>query len=134
MQSIIKFVKADLENTIDDGNVYNDIDGYSPSYSVNTSSTQICSLYNSQGQGSYGRCWAASMATILNYLNGTSITAANICDTMNIGYNDGASIETAMHAMANYTTDMYLNLIYSQATFSNIKTNIGAKNPCICRV
>lgn len=124
-----QFVRVDTTTSDNDGNVKDDIDGYSPSFSTNTSTSKICSLYSSQGQQNYGRCWAASIATILNYLNGTSITAANVCDRMNIGYDTGASISTAMNAMASYTTPSYTNLIYSQASFSNVKTNIGAKKP-----
>lgn len=42
-------------------------DKYSPSLSVATNASAICSLYNNKGQSSYGACWAASVATITNY-------------------------------------------------------------------
>jgi hypothetical protein len=86
-------------------------------------------LYNSQGQGAFGRCWAASMATILNYLNGTDITAANVCDAMNIGYNTGASIDVAMNAMALYSSSPYIYLLYDQTSFFEVEVNLDIKKP-----
>lgn len=48
-----------------------------------------CELYYRQTQGNYGLCWAASIATIANYLNGTNYTAMQIADKEGIGYNKG---------------------------------------------
>lgn len=47
-----------------------------------------CNMPEAQGQGNNGICWAASVATVVNYRTGTSYTAKNVADKMGIGYNE----------------------------------------------
>lgn len=77
-------------------------------------------------QGNNGNCWAASVATTLRYINFSkyrSLTATDVCDAMDIGYNTGASIKTKQAALEKYGCT-YSNLQYSQCSFSSVKTNI----------
>ena len=59
-------------------------------------------MFNQQGQGKYGLCWAASVATIVNYRNGTAYTAKNVADRMGIEYNTGGTLENASLALNLY--------------------------------
>lgn len=123
-----RFVKVNTENIeITEDNQY---DTYTPGFSTSTSSQKICSLYNKQGQGSYGLCWAASVATICNYLNGTNVTAKNVADKMGIGYNEGGGLYDAQLALSKYGVQ-YNNVLDAQnrMSWSNLKTNIDNKYP-----
>lgn len=55
-------------------------------------------LQNSKGQGNYGLCWAAAVATITNYMQDKNISAKNVADKMKIGYNTGATLSEAQDA------------------------------------
>lgn len=59
-------------------------EGYIPSYSFNITTGsdvgQILKLHNRKGQGNLDICWAASIATIVNYRQGTNLTAKKVCD------------------------------------------------------
>lgn len=126
-----RFVKADTENIeLSDTNRY---DGYAPAFSTSTSSSKICALYNKQLQGSYNLCWAASVATICNYLNGTNVTAKNVADKMGIGYNTGAGLYEAQAALSRYgvTYNNYNASLNAQnrMSWNELKTNINNKYP-----
>lgn len=71
--------------------------GYTPTMTGTT-----CQLYNPVGQGNYGLCWAACVATIANYRNGTNLTAMNVADAANIGYNDGGSLTDVTNSLHRY--------------------------------
>ena len=121
-----KFRKADMEN-VD----FSLLDTYTPSFSTNTSSSKICSLYKKRGQGSLNVCWAASVATICNYRRGTNYTATGIADDMNISYDAGASIEVAQSALSMHEVS-YSNLnknSNSKMTWSTLKRNINGYLP-----
>ena len=95
-----RFVKVDTEHiSITDENIK---DKYTPSINVVSNDSKQCVLYNKKGQGNYGLCWAASVATICNYLNGSNITAKNVADEMNIGYEEGAWLYDAQRALNAY--------------------------------
>ncbi|MDF2538741.1 MAG: Papain-like cysteine protease AvrRpt2 [Herbinix sp.] len=102
-------------------------DKYTPSYSESTNTSKVCSLYNSKGQGSYADCWAAVVATIANYRNGTNITPTQVCDFMNIGYNDGGDTYDAQSALSHY--GVYLNEIFAPLSWSSITYNLDNKYP-----
>ena len=53
---------------------------------------EICNITNFVNQGNYGLCWAACVATIVNYKKNLSLTAKNVADRVGIGYNEGANI------------------------------------------
>lgn len=103
---------------------------YTPAFSTSTSSSKICALYNKKGQGNYGLCWAATVATICNYRNGTNITAKNVADTMHIGYNEGAYPYEGQQALKNYGLS-YNNFLNgsTKLSWSTLKTNINNKYP-----
>ena len=123
-----RFVKVDTQNIkITKSNQY---DTYAPDFSTSTSSSKICALYNEQGQGPYGLFWAASVATICNYLMGTNLTAINIADRMGIGYDDGGGLNDAQLALKSYGL-LYNNVLDAQnrMSWSNLKSNIDYKYP-----
>lgn len=109
-----------------------DIAMYTPAFSreVNDQYTveKVMKLYNAKGQGSYGRCWAASVATIVNYIKGKNIGAASVCDTMHIGYNDGATNQDAKDALKKYGVD-YGYIRNRSLNWSEITQNINNKKP-----
>lgn len=86
-----------------------------------------CNLNNAQGQ--YGRqmCWAASVATIVNYIKGTNYTAWNVCDAMGKGYDAGGDIYDKKKALAYYGINYVEKL--GQSAFSSIISDINAKRP-----
>lgn len=104
-------------------------DTYTPAFSSSTTSSKICSLYNSKGQGNYGLCWAATVATICNYRKGTNLSASTIADGMNIGYDDGANIYEAQQALKN--NGVQYNSVYGNSNtkmpWSVLKANIDNK-------
>lgn len=119
------FQKIDLSTEYDEDSV----DMYTKKYSTNTSNTKICSLYNQQNQGNYGNCWAAACATIINYEKGKNYSATTICDKMNVGYNDGATIGVAQLALQEYGVQYnYLNMDSANILpFADVKLNINNK-------
>lgn len=123
------FVKADFSNNdIADVNIK---DKYTPSFSSSSSDSKVCALYNKKGQGNHGLCWAASVATICNYRNGTNITARNVANKMGIPYDDGGTITEAQVAIQSYGVDYFS--IHNDAsypiTWSSLRTNIDNKYP-----
>lgn len=80
-------------------------------------------------QGMYSNCWAASVATIVNYRKSMkSLTAKAVCDKINIGYNDGGDIYDKQKALKQYGYS-YNYIRNSQLTWSQIWSNLNAKWP-----
>lgn len=104
---------------------------YSPSYSFNVTSGsdvgKIFSLHNKKGQGNLPICWAASVATIVNYRKGSNLSAKDVCDKMKTGYN-GASIDTKLNALHEYGLTAYKKQVSSMSWKTIIK-NIDEKRP-----
>lgn len=98
---------------------------YTPEFLNTASNVVVCGLFNQQGQGKYGLCWAASVATIVNYRNGTAYTAKNVADRMGIEYNTGGTLENASLALNLYGV-MY-KAIYNQISWTLVKKNIDQK-------
>ncbi len=73
-------------------------------------------------QGNYNDCWAASVASILQYKKGTNKTALQVCDDNNIGYNAGASPDQIHQALSNYniTNSILGGFIYSISDIYNV--------------
>lgn len=84
-------------------------------------------LQNSKGQGNYGLCWAAAVATITNYMQDKNISAKNVADKMKIGYNTGATLSEAQDALRKY--GLYFVRRSEYATFDLVKMNINRKSP-----
>ena len=106
---INRLKKTDIEAIVNRDDIESR-DGYTRGYSQNTSKIKLCTLYNYKGQGNYGMCWAASVASIVNYIKGSNISAATVCKKMNIGYNDGATPGQAQLALMKYGVDYNLIL------------------------
>lgn len=96
-------------------------------YSVNTSTNKVCTLFNSKGQGNLPICWAASIATIVNYVNGSNVSATDVCDALNLGY-VGQNISMKKRALDHYGLDFY-TIVYEQLSWSNVKANINNRFP-----
>lgn len=95
-------------------------------YSVNTSTNKVCTLYNSKGQGNYPICWAASVATIVNYVNGKNISAKNVCNAMDTGY-IAQNISMKQKALKHYGIEYVIK--NAQLSWSTVKSNINKKYP-----
>lgn len=100
---------------------------YTPSFMNTGSNVKACALHKRQSQGNYGLCWAASVATIVNYRKGKNITAKNVADMMGIGYNTGGTVENAVVALNSYHVSYKVH--YSQNSWSLYKRNIDTKYP-----
>lgn len=86
-----------------------------------------CELYNRQTQGKWGLCWAASVATIANYLNGTNYTPFQIANTEGIGYDEGAYNSEALKAMNDFGVPY--NTIGPTLSWTDIVSKISLKTP-----
>lgn len=100
---------------------------YSPGFKHNSERSKQLKLYNEKGQGREGLCWAASTATIINYLNGTNIHPRTIADVEGIPYDNGGYIEDAVDAMSKY------RVVYKAhggpSSIEIVKFNIKNKRP-----
>ena len=103
-------------------------EGYNRVFGYYDSVEKRLALYNAQGQGEENLCWAASCATIINYINGTKITAKDVADKMGISYSAGATVEKKQSALGKYGI-YYSKLENSQLTLARIANNIEAKYP-----
>lgn len=102
--------------------------GYTPT-TTNELGYYYCNLYNGQGQGPYGLCWAASVATVANYLNGTAYTAKNVADMMGKDYNAGGFPEEIATAINNLGSRYYYT--YQTQSFKTIMRHIGFRKPMV---
>lgn len=92
--------------------------------------TKKCNITNFVSQGNDGLCWAASVATIVNYKRGLGVhgyTARNIADEMGIGYNEGCSVDEARAALARY--GLSYNILKDKMSWYSIKRNISLDKP-----
>lgn len=127
-EAIDKFVKVDVSCSNATDTELEDM--YAPAFSSSSSSSKMCKLYNAQEQGKYMICWAATVATICNYLKGTNITAMEIAEEMNIG-NAGASVYQSQRAL-NWYGIRYQQIntdINNRMTWTELKYNINDKYP-----
>lgn len=127
--AINRFQKTDVKHIMI--NEANQRDTYTPSFSSSTSSSKICSLYNKKGQGNYGLCWAAAVATICNYRRGTNIAPKAVANEMNVDYEKGTTPYKAQQALNRFGVS-YKNLNMDKSermSWSSLKTNINNKYP-----
>lgn len=106
---------------------------YTPSFSVDTSSSKICSMNNKlKGQGNYNLCWAATVASIVNYRKGTNWSAYDVANLMGISFNSGASLQESYDALKKFGLTKYLKIKdegSSLLTWNAYKNNINSKFP-----
>ena len=108
-------------------------DGYTPEFDIEqyqANGTEVrCKLYNAKGQGGYGLCWAASVATTVNYIKGKNITPQNVADLLEIGYDAGGDIDDDEKALEHY--GVYYKAVKNTLSFETIRKNISQKKPII---
>lgn len=107
------------------------VESYTPSYSfdVTTGSDmgRIFSLYNRKGQGTLPICWAASVATIVNYRKGSNLSAKEVCDAMGTKYT-GQNIDMKLKALHYYGLTAYKKQS-SCLKWKTIIKNVDNKRP-----
>ncbi len=100
---------------------------YTPGFSEKFENRATLKLYNMKGQSKYGMCWAASVATIVNYIKGKNYSASYICTMAGIGLSQGANINKKKEVLADY------GVTYKKRTrqlrWNEILINIQAKKP-----
>lgn len=97
--------------------------------------TVACNITQFVKQGNYNLCWAACVATIVNYKreavkgDDNYVTAKKVAKKMDIGYNDGATIDTTAEALNEYKVGNYKTM--GHPNFSNVKKWIDKDNPFV---
>lgn len=89
--------------------------------------TYKCNIKNFVMQGKYNLCWAATVATIVNYKKSTNLTAKNVADTMNISYNSGATIFQTYMAFHRYGILYGINM--GKLSWLKVKQSISKDKP-----
>lgn len=115
----------DVINTLNTRSV---VSGYEGSRRI----THKCSISNFVNQGSYQLCWAAAVATIVNYKTGSSLSATYFADKYHIGYNMGATLEQSQKCLTGF--GLNYTLIDTKLSWSKIKTNIDNDKPFVIRL
>ncbi len=104
---------------------------YTRSFSTDIEETGRCvkmfQLCNAQGQFSKGMCWAASVATMVNYINGSNISAMQVCNLMNIGYDEGGDIYDKKAALLKF--GLQYHICWTTLNWDKIQRNIDMKMP-----
>lgn len=88
-----------------------------------------CDIKDFVKQGNYNLCWAACVATIVNFKKGLSLTAMNVADEMGINYMAGAGAGEMNDALAAY--GLNYSLYYGKLSWSTVKSRIHSKKPFI---
>lgn len=88
-ERIASFNKVNVEKALKDYCMGNKLEGYAPSFGTSTSTAKVMALNNPQGQGNTDLCWAASVATIVNYIYGTNHTALEVANDQGVGNKPG---------------------------------------------
>lgn len=119
--AVVNMEKVDVETVSEKKEAL----GYSPGFTSELGYYYL-NLYNGQGQGRYDLCWAATVATIVNYLQGKNQTAKNVADKIGIGY-VAATDEQMRAALKKYGVSyVYRNV---QLYFSTVMENIQMLKP-----
>ena len=84
------------------------------------------------GDTQYGLCWAATVASMCRFEKPSlygSLTAQNVADYMEIGYNDGGTNEEARDALSHYLGSPYSPTITGVLSDNDIKIVIDNIDP-----
>lgn len=131
VKSISNLTQINVTQNINDFDI-SVLEGYTSAFSsvINDPELEekILKLYNAKGQGNYLNCWAASVATVVNYIRGTNITAINVCNIMNKDYNLGGTIDDKQNALKKYGIEYNCKRM-SSLTWSQVIQNISDKKP-----
>lgn len=107
--------------------------GYTPTFDIERNEVKNmefrCKLYNAQGQGNYNLCWAACAATVINYIQGSDISAKEIASIMGISFDSGGTLSDEEDALHRY--NIYYNAFGQTLSFETIRRNIFDKKPVI---
>lgn len=126
----INMQPIDIAEVKKESNSCNIKEGYTPSYSFNLTTGsdigQILKLYNRQGQGNLDICWAASVATIVNYLQGKNLSAKKVCDDNGYKY-VGHDISVKSKALKYY--GIHYSIQTSALSWKTVIKNIENKQP-----
>lgn len=108
----------------------------SPFAVVPTVVLEKCSITNFVTQGDYNICWAACVATIANFKNGYSLTAADVATAMNHDYASmayiGATPAETISALSLY--GLSYSITSAKISWANVKSNIINDKPFIISV
>ena len=95
-----------------------------------------CSITNFVRQNGQPICWAATVATIVNYKKGLSLTAETVANQMNADYNDpdypGALPSVTLAALSEY--NLNYELTQSKLSWQNVKNSINNDYPFAIRL
>lgn len=95
-----------------------------------------CSITNFVRQNELPICWAATVATIVNYKKGLSLTAETVATQMDEDYNDpdypGAPPSVTLAALSEYNLDYELS--QSKLSWQNVKNSINNDYPFAIRL
>lgn len=84
------------------------------------------------GNTQYGMCWAATVASMVRFEKPStygSLTAANVCNYMDIGYDEGGTIYESKSALKHYLGSPYAPTVKSVLSFNDIQTVINNVDP-----
>lgn len=87
-------------------------------------------LHKPMGQYGYGMCWAAAVATVVNYRNDSSVTPFDICNRLSIPYNRGGTIDDIHNGLDLYGVK-YNKKLSMIDEWNIIKKNIDNKYPIV---
>ncbi len=118
---------VDINSRIHDEN---DVLEYAPGFYIDTDNSKKCSLYNARGQGGNKLCWAASAATIINYIKGRSVTTMDVARAANV-VNEGASLSVTRKTMEKFDL-FYPYVVNGYISWDLIKKCIKQKKPVYC--
>ena len=87
-------------------------------------------LHNPMGQYNYNMCWAACVATVVNYKQKASINPFEVCQKMAVPYDAGGSIYNIRDALNAYGV-AYSKVRNKMLSWSEVKDNIDNKHPIV---
>ncbi len=88
-----------------------------------------CDIEDFVLQGNKNLCWAACVATIVNFKKSLYLTAEDVADKMGIAYMQGAGADEIKAALASY--GLNYSLYYSQLGWSTVKSKINRETPFV---
>ena len=87
-------------------------------------------LHNPMGQYNYNMCWAACVATVVNYKQKASLNPFEVCQKMAVPYDAGGSIYNIRDALNAYGV-AYSKVRNKMLSWSEVKDNIDNKHPIV---
>lgn len=84
--------------------------------------SKYCNIKKFVGQGDYNLCWAASVATIVNYKKNRNISAKTVANMMGIDYNTGAKLGDIKKALNKF--ELWYKIKYDKISWKTVKKRI----------